>query len=117
MVKIGLVMPMVKTTMSSAIPATFLRGVFMTGESCEMLSRPEKARNEPAKPIKIETGVSVSCANIAGNSDRDMCKNCYQNSYIARKGDNCSNKADFCTLTDTNPVEDPQQNKHTNGDK
>ena len=70
MVRMGLVTPMVNTTSKSAIPATFLRGVFMTGESCEMLSKPEKARNEPAKPIRMETPVSFSCANILGKSDR-----------------------------------------------
>src|SRR5450756_1651363 len=39
----GLVKPIVSTTIRSATPATFLRGVFITGESCEILSRPERA--------------------------------------------------------------------------
>ena len=54
----GLVNPTVSTTKTSAIPIVFLRGVFITGESCEMLSSPEKARNEPAKPIRTVIGVS-----------------------------------------------------------
>src|SRR5947209_14856537 len=43
-VKSGLVIPIVKTTSKSAKPATFLRGVFMTGESCEMLSDRKSTR-------------------------------------------------------------------------
>src|SRR5207248_10766916 len=53
-----------------------LRGAFIEGESCEMLSRPENARNEPAKPTRIELGVSDACANILakreGNSEMGM---------------------------------------------
>ena len=72
-------MPIVSTTINNAIPATFLRGVFITGESCEILSSPEKARNEAAKPIKIETGPSEWFANIWGirarNSENEICVN------------------------------------------
>jgi hypothetical protein len=52
MVRRGLVIPIVKTTSKSAMPATFLRGVFITGDNCEILSRPEKARNEAANPVR-----------------------------------------------------------------
>ena len=44
----GLVRPTVRMTRKSAILPTTLRGSFMTGESCEILSNPEKARNDPA---------------------------------------------------------------------
>src|SRR6266581_7940827 len=77
MVKRGLVIPIVSTTNNNAIPATFLRGVFITGESCEILSRPEKARKEAAKPIKILAGPSEWFANIWGiramNSEKEIC--------------------------------------------
>jgi hypothetical protein len=56
-VKSGLVRPTVKMTRKSAIFPTSLRGSFMTGESCEILSNPEKARNDPAKPTSRVTGV------------------------------------------------------------
>src|SRR6266566_904669 len=70
MVKRGLVMPIVNTTNKSASPAVFLRGVFMTGESCEILSKPEKARNEPAKPVKRVAVVNTWPSNILGKSDK-----------------------------------------------
>src|SRR5579863_2908964 len=68
----GLVMPMVNTTSKRAMPATFLRGAFITGESCEMLSRPEKARNDPAKPTRIVVGPSTWFWNILGKSERKV---------------------------------------------
>lgn len=58
MVSRGLVKPIVTTTSNKAMPATFLRGVCMTGDNCEILSRPEKARNEPAKPTRRAGRVS-----------------------------------------------------------
>src|SRR5437879_2327774 len=58
MVSSGLVRPIVNTTSNKAMLATFLRGVFMTGDNCEILSRPEKARNEPAKPTRRAGRVS-----------------------------------------------------------
>ena len=58
MVSSGLVRPIVSTTSNNAMPATFLRGVFITGDNCEILSRPEKARNEPAKPTRSAGRVS-----------------------------------------------------------
>src|SRR6266566_1719075 len=67
----GLVIPIVSTTSKSASPATFLRGVFITGESCEILSRPEKARKEFAKPINRVAAVSLWFANIKGKSDKN----------------------------------------------
>src|SRR5512135_1697417 len=42
---------------------TPLRGSFMTGDSCEILSSPEKARNDPAKPTRIVTGVRARPVN------------------------------------------------------
>src|SRR2546421_4978981 len=69
----GLVAPMVMTTRKSAILMIFLRGVFIEGESWEMLSRPEKARKAPANPTRIEGGVRDACSNILakrnGNSE------------------------------------------------
>jgi hypothetical protein len=56
MVSNGLVKPTVRITRKSAIFPTLLRGSFMTGESCEILSRPEKARNDPAKPTSRVMG-------------------------------------------------------------
>ena len=47
-VKNGLVSPIVSTTAPMASRATRRRGSRITGESCEILSRPEKARNAPA---------------------------------------------------------------------
>src|SRR5438045_1591790 len=58
LVSSGLVRPIVNTTSNRAMAATFLRGAFMTGDNCEILSRPEKARNEPAKPTRREGRVS-----------------------------------------------------------
>ncbi len=66
----GLVIPIVNTTIKRAMPATLFRGVLMTGESWEMLSRPEKARNAPAYPIKMKPGVSVRWSNMLGNNDK-----------------------------------------------
>src|SRR6266487_2320863 len=43
---------------------TTLRGSFITGESCEILSNPEKARNDPAKPTSSVTGVRAFPLNI-----------------------------------------------------
>src|SRR5436189_3075508 len=67
---------MVITTNRSAILIIFLRGVFIDGESCEMLSRPENARNAPANPTRIEVGVRDACANMLvkrkGNSAMGM---------------------------------------------
>src|SRR5258708_5073977 len=74
MVNSGLVSPIVKTTSKSARPAVRLRGIFITGESCEILSSPEKARNEAANPIRIEVGASEWLANILGKSDKNSPK-------------------------------------------
>src|SRR5258707_13513196 len=74
MVNSGLGNPIVKTTSKSAIPAVLLRGTFITGESCEILSRPEKARNEAANPIRIEVGAREWFANILGKSDKNSPK-------------------------------------------
>ena len=70
----GLVTPTVITTIARAIALVLFRGTFITGESWEMLSRPEKARNEPAKPIRMVTGVSVWFANIFGKSERNWAR-------------------------------------------
>ena len=43
----------------------------MTGESCEMLSSPENARKEPAKPIRIVMGVSAWPTNMLGDNERN----------------------------------------------
>src|SRR5437016_3974495 len=70
----GLVIPMVTTTNKSANPVMRLRGVFMTGASWEILSKPEKARNEAAKPNRSTMGVSELCSNIFGNSEKNSDK-------------------------------------------
>ena len=70
----GLVIPMVTTTNKSANPVIRLRGVFMTGASWEILSKPEKARNEAAKPNRSTMGVSELCSNIFGNSEKNSDK-------------------------------------------
>ena len=70
----GLVIPIVSTTSKSAIPATFLRGVRITGDNWEMLSKPEKARKEPAKPINNSLGPSAFDANVSEKSLRKVAK-------------------------------------------
>ena len=67
----GLVKPTVSTTSARAIPMTFFLGALITGESWEILSKPEKARNEAAKPIRIVAGVSAWFTNMAGNRERN----------------------------------------------
>src|SRR6266516_1265437 len=47
----GLVNPIVSTTSKSAIPATFLRGVFMTGESQEGSCKADKDRDRCERVI------------------------------------------------------------------
>ena len=74
MVSNGLVSPIVSTTSKSATPAVRLRGILITGDSCEILSRPENARNEPAKPTRIEIGVSLPCPNISENIERNCAR-------------------------------------------
>jgi len=64
MARSGLVRPTVRMTRNSAIFPTTLRGSFITGESCEILSNPEKARNDPAKPTSSVTGVRAFPLNI-----------------------------------------------------
>jgi hypothetical protein len=79
MVSNGLVNPMVNTTSKSAIPATFLCGYFITGESWEILSSPENARKAPANPVRKVTGLNGLSANILGSSakksPKDICVN------------------------------------------
>ncbi len=60
----GLVMPTVITTSANAKVTVLRRGSAMTGESCEMLSSPENARNAPENPVSMTTGV-MEPANIS----------------------------------------------------
>src|SRR5205814_9391599 len=60
----GLVAPMVMTTRKSAILLIFLRGVFIEGESWEMLSRPEKDSKAPANRTRIEGGGTDAGSNV-----------------------------------------------------
>src|SRR5258708_33437167 len=60
----GLVMPTVITTSANAQVTVLRRGSAMTGESCEMLSRPENAKNAPENPVSMTTGV-MEPANIS----------------------------------------------------
>jgi len=85
-VSVGLVIPMAMTTRSIALPATRLRGSFIVGESWEILSRPEKARKEPAKPTSKEKGVRLWLANMRGIKDTISVKERWENTVtrIAR---------------------------------
>src|SRR5579885_1563236 len=63
----GLVIPTVSTTSRRASRIVRLRGGFITGASCEMLSSPEKARNDPANPVssvKIVRGLPENMAAV-----------------------------------------------------
>src|SRR5438477_13082673 len=70
-VKSGLVNPIVKTTSKSAKPATFLRVLLMTGETCEILSRPVKARHEPATPDRLVASPIERFSNTLGHDDNN----------------------------------------------
>lgn len=74
MVKSGLVRLTVKTTRTSAIVLTVRRGIFITGDNCEILSSPEKARKDPAKPTSKATSVRERPLNMEENKDKNCSK-------------------------------------------
>lgn len=74
MVKSGLVRTTFRTTRKSAILLTARRGIFITADNCEILSSPEKARKDPAKPTSMETNVRERPLNMEGNKTKNCPK-------------------------------------------